>query len=187
MAWVSSLTIVDWGIVIIMVIAVLGGMSQGFFRSFCSLAGLVLGLAIAAWNYGRVAAMLMPIVRIHAVADTIAFLLLALLVMAVAAILGSFLARAFRSLGLGCLDGFAGAIFGFFQGVILVTLGMIAIVAFFPQARVLKEARLPRLFFGACHLSTQVTPHELALRIREGLRTLEEETPGWMHPGKIKS
>jgi membrane protein required for colicin V production len=166
------MTIVDWAIVIIMVIAVLGGMSQGFFRSFCSLAGLVLGLAV---------------VRIRAVADTIAFLLLALLIMAVAAFLGSFLARAFRSLGLGCLDGFAGAIFGFFQGVILVTLGIIAIVAFFPQARVLTEARLPRLFFGACHLSTHVTPHELELRIREGLRTLEEETPGWMHPGKIKS
>ena len=187
MAWANSMTIVDWAIVIIMVIAVLGGMSKGFFRSFCSLAGLVLGLAVAAWNYGHVAALLLPVVRIRAVADTIAFLLLALLIMAVAAFLGSFLARAFRSLGLGCLDGFAGAIFGFFQGVILVTLGIIAIVAFFPQARVLTEARLPRLFFGACHLSTHVTPHELALRIREGLRTLEEETPGWMHPGKIKS
>ncbi len=95
MAWANSMTIVDWAIVIIMVIAVLGGMSQGFFRSFCSLAGLVLGLAVAAWNYGHVAALLLPVVRIRAVADTIAFLLLALLIMAVAAFLGSFLARAF--------------------------------------------------------------------------------------------
>ncbi len=95
MAWVNSMTMVDWAIVVIMVIAVLGGLSQGFFRSFCSLGGLVLGLAIAAWNYGHVAAMLMPLVRIHAVADTIAFLLLALLVMAAAALLGAFLAKAF--------------------------------------------------------------------------------------------
>ena len=182
MAWANSLTMVDWAIVIIMVIAVLGGMSQGFFRSFCSLGGLVLGLAIAAWNYGHVAALLIPVVRIHAVADTIAFLLLALLVMAVCAFLGSFLARTFRLLGLGCLDGIAGAFFGFFQGVILVTLGILAIVAFFPPAHVLSEARLPRLFFGACHLSTHVTPHELAERIQEGLRTLEQETPAWMHP-----
>ncbi len=183
MAWVNTLKMVDWAIVVIMVIAVLGGLSQGFFRSFCSLGGLVLGLAIAAWNYGHVAAMLMPLIRIHAVANTIAFLLLALLVMAAASYLGAFLSKAFRSLGLGCLDGFAGAIFGFFQGIILVTLGMIAIVAFFPKAHVLSEARLPRMFFGACHLSTHVTPQELAQRIREGLRTLEDETPGWMHPG----
>lgn len=182
MVWINSMTMVDWVIVVIMVIAVFSGMSQGFFRSFCSLGGLVLGLAVAAWNYGHVAAMLMPVVRIHAVADTIAFLLLALLVMAVAALLGTFLARTFHLLGLGCLDGIAGAFFGFFQGVILVTLGIIAIVSFFPQAHVLSEARLPRLFFGACHLSTHVTPHELALRIREGLRTMEQETPGWMHP-----
>ncbi len=182
MAWVNSMTMADWAIVIIMVIAVLGGLSQGFFRSFCSLGGLVLGLAIASWNYGHVAGLLIPVVRIHAIADTIAFLLIALLVMAVSAFLGSFLAKTFRLLGLGCLDGIAGAFFGFFQGVILVTLGIIAIVAFYPQAHVLSEARLPRLFFGACHLSTHVSPKELALRIREGLRTLEQETPGWMHP-----
>ena len=123
-----------------------------------------------------------PAELLAAVADAIAFLLLALLVMAAAAFLGAFLSRTFRSLGLGCLEGFAGAIFGFFQGIILVTLCMIAIVAFFPKAHVLSEARLPRMFFGACHLSTHVTPQELAQRIREGLRTLEEETPEWMHP-----
>ena len=186
MAWIYTMTMVDWIIAFIMVMAVLGGLAQGFFRSFCSLGGLILGVAIASWNYGHVAAMMLPIVRIHAVADTIAFLLLALLVMAIAAFLGNFLSRAFEKLGLGCLDGIAGAFFGFFQGVILVTLGIIAIVAFFPQAHVLSEARLPRLFFGACHLSTHVTPEELAERIRGGLRTLEEETPEWMHPGKNK-
>src|ERR1039458_9201959 len=141
MAWANSLTMVDWAIVIIMVIAVLGGMSQGFFRSFCSLGGLVLGLAIAAWNYGHVAALLIPVVRIHAVADTIAFLLIALLVMALIGVIGNVLAKAFRLLGLGWLDGLAGGVFGFFQGVLMVTLGILVIVAFFPQAHWLAAGR----------------------------------------------
>jgi hypothetical protein len=85
-------------------------------------------------------------------------------------------------LGLGCLDGLAGAIFGFFQGIILVTLGILVIVAFFPPARFLAEARLPRLFFGSCHLSASMSPHDLAERVREGLKELEEKTPVWMHP-----
>ena len=174
--------LVDWAIVIIMVVAVIGGLTQGFFRSVCSLGGLVLGLAIAAWNYGHVAALLMPVIRIRAVADTIAFLLIALLVMALIGVIGNVLAKAFKLLGLGWLDGLAGGIFGFFQGVLMVTLGILVIVAFFPQAHWLAEARLPRMFFGATHLSSQMTPAELGDRIRQGLRTLEEESPQWMHP-----
>ena len=33
------------------------------------------------------------------------------------------------------------------------------------------------MFFGACHLSTHMSPAELAERVREGLRMLEEESP----------
>ena len=50
------MALVDWAIVAVMVLAVLGGLSQGFFRSVFSLGGLLLGLALAAWNYGRIAA-----------------------------------------------------------------------------------------------------------------------------------
>src|ERR1035437_8885138 len=122
------MTLVDWVIVVIMVLAVIGGLSQGFFRSVCSLGGLILGLAIAAWNYGHVAALFMPLVRIRAIADTVAFLLIALLVMAIIGLIGNLLAKTFRLLGLGWLDGLAGAVFGFFQGVVMVTLCILVIV-----------------------------------------------------------
>ena len=75
------MTLVDWAVVIILVCSVLAGLAQGFFRSACSLGGLILGLVIAAWNYGRVATHLIPLVHVMAIADTIAFLLIALLVM----------------------------------------------------------------------------------------------------------
>lgn len=176
------MTPVDWIIVFVLVIAVLAGLAQGFFRSVCSLGGLVLGLAIAAWNYGHLAAILMPVVRIAKVADAIGFLLIALVVMAVAAVVGAILAKMFRLLGLGWLDGLAGAAFGFLQGVLLVTLGILVTVTFFPQARWLVNSRLPRQFFGACHLSASLTPSDLAERVRKGLHSLEQESPRWMHP-----
>jgi membrane protein required for colicin V production len=180
-AW-ANFTWVDWTIVVFMVLAVLGGLAQGFFRSAASLGGLLLGLALAAWNYARVAALIKPLVRIESVADTIAFLLIALLVMGLVGVLGSFLAKAFQKIGLGCLDSLAGAIFGFIQGFLLVTLCIWVAVAFSPKAHWLTQSQLPRRFFGACHLSTHMSPAELAKRVREGLRTLEEESPEWMHP-----
>lgn len=178
--------LVDWAIVVAIVLAVLGGFTQGFFRAVCGLGGLLLGLAIAAWNYGRIAKLILPVVRIEAVANAIGFLLIALLVMALVSVAGKILSKTIHSLGLGCLDSLAGAAFGFFQGVLLVTLVILVTVAFFPKAHWLTEAKLPRLFFGACHLSTHVTPHELAERVRRGLNALEEQSPRWLHPGNNK-
>jgi membrane protein required for colicin V production len=175
---------VDWVIVIVMAVSMISGLAQGFFRSACALAGLVVGFSVAFWNYGRVSAVLMHLIPIRAVADAIAFILIAVLVMAIFAIVGAILAKTFSLIGLGCLDGLAGAIFGFFQGVILVTLGILVIVAFFPETQWLAQARLPKMFFGACHLSTHVSPAELAHRVRDGLKTLEQETPVWINPKK---
>lgn len=177
------MTLVDWAVVIIMVAAVVGGLVQGFFRSVCSLGGLVLGLVIAAWNYSRLAELMLPLVRVPAVANTIAFLVIALLVMGLIALIGNLLAKAFRIIGLGWLDGLAGGVFGFFQGVLLVVIFILVIVAFFPQTHWIADARLPRMFFGACHVSTSVTPSELGERMRSGLKSWEIESPSWMHPG----
>ena len=176
------MTLVDWGVVIVLISAVLGGLAQGFFRSVCSLGGLILGLVIAAWNYGHLASLLLPLVRITAVANTIAFLLIAILVSSLIGLIGNLLAKAFRLLGLGWLDALAGAVFGFFQGVVLVVIALLVAVAFFPQVRWIAEARLPRMFFGACHVSSNVTPSELGERLRSGLRTWESESPRWLHP-----
>ncbi len=174
---------VDGAIVLILALAVLGGLVQGFFRSFCSLAGLVLGLALGAWHYGWLARLLLPFVRVPQLANALGFLIIALVVMGLAGLAGSLLSRGFHSIGLGCVERLAGAVFGFFQGALLVTLVILVTVAFFPRAHWLTEARLPRFFFGACHLSTHMTPAELAERVRLSLMTLEEQSPRWLRPG----
>jgi len=175
------MTLVDWTIVIIMLAAVIAGMAQGFFRSVCSLGGLVLGLAVAAWNYARLARILIPLVRIPAIANTVAFVFIALLIMVLAALIGKILAKTLKTLGLGWLDGIAGAIFGFFQGVVLVVVFILVIVAFFPREQWLAESTLPRMFFGALHVSTHVTPSDLASRVRSGLHAVEEESQRLLH------
>ena len=176
------MTWVDWAIVIVLVISVLGGLSQGFLRAVCSLCGLIFGLIVAAWHYARVAALLLPVVRIEAVADAIGFLLIALLVMAVANIIGSIISKTVHRLGLGCLDRLAGGVFGFLQGALLITIGILVVLAFFPKAQSLADARLPKLFFGVCHLSTHVTPADLSDRVHHGLLLMEEHVPEWLHP-----
>jgi membrane protein required for colicin V production len=180
------MTLVDWIIVAVLAGSVLTGIAQGFLRSAFSLAGLLLGLVIASWNYEVAGALIRHVVRSREVANAIAFLLIALLVAAVAAIVGAFLSKVFQKIGLGCLDRLAGAVFGLFQGAVLVTVCILVTVAFFPETQWLTQATLPRYFFGACHLSTNVTPSGLAEHVRNDLDRLERESPAWMHPGKQK-
>ena len=180
------MTLVDWIIVVVLAAAVLAGIARGFFRSAFSLAGLIAGLSLAAWNYWRLAAVLKPMIHSVEVADAIAFIVIALLVMAVAAILGSLLAKVFEKVGLGCLDRLAGGIFGFVEGVLFVTVGILVTVAFFPQTVWLTEARVPRYFFGALHVSVRVTPTRLSDRVRTELQTLESESKQFIHEEKNK-
>jgi membrane protein required for colicin V production len=172
---------VDWVIIAVLLGAVIGGMAQGLFRTVCSLAGLILGIALACWNYLRVAAVFKPIVRVDSIADAIAFLLIAVAVMFIANLIGILLSKVFKSIGLGCIDSLGGAIVGFVQGVLLVTICILVTVAFFPQTQWLTQATLPKQFFGALHLGTHVTPAELKGRVQEGLKSLEHDTPQWMH------
>ena len=180
------MTLVDWVIVAVLIGAVLAGLARGFFRSAFSLAGLIVGLSLAAWNYWRLAGVLKPMVRSVEVADAIAFLVIALLVMLVAAILGSLLAKIFEKVGLGCLDRLAGGLFGFVEGLVFVLVCILVTVAFFPQTVWLTEAKLPRYFFGALHVSVRVTPSRLSDRVRKELQTLESESQKLIHEEKSK-
>jgi membrane protein required for colicin V production len=177
----QTMTWIDWLIVIVLAASTIGGLAQGLISSVCSLFGLIFGLAIAAWNYGRIAHILLPVVRIEALANALAFLLIAIVVMAIANLLGTVISKTAKKVGLGCLDSLAGGIFGFFQGVLMVAIGILVIVAFFPEAHWLTKAQMPKKFFGALHWSTDVTPTELANRVRHGLNEMENETPKWMH------
>jgi len=173
----------DLAIIVILIVATLGGMAQGFLRSICSLGGLVLGLLLAAWNYDRVAALLKPVIPVRPIDNVIGFLVIALLVMAAANLAGGILAKTIKGMGLGCLDKMGGAVVGFVQGTLLVMLCILVTVAFFPGQRWLADARLPQMFFGACHVSTQMSPGDLGNKVRDGLRSLENGSPKWMHPG----
>lgn len=176
------MTFVDWIIVAILAASVIGGLAQGFFRSAFSLGGLILGLILAAWNYHWVAAILVTFLRSLMLANAVAFLLIAIVVMAVAHLAGGLLSKLFHTIGLGCLDRLAGGLFGLFQGALLVTLCILVTLAFFPGTEWLTQSKLPKHFFGACHLSTHVSPSGLAERVQKELKTLEATSPEWMHP-----
>ena len=175
---------VDWAVVAILVIAFLSGLAQGFFRSICGLGGLILGLAVAAWNYHHLGTIFNKFIHPEGLSNAIAFIVIAIAVIVITGFIGHLFAKVFKLIGLGWLDGLAGGFFGLIQGALIVVIFILVMVAFFPQAHWIADAQIPRRFFAAAHLGSQITPSELGERVRSGLREWESQSPKWLHPSQ---
>lgn len=176
------MAIADWVIVVILAISAWSAFRQGFFVSLFSLGGLVLGLLLASWHYQQLMPTVSRFIHSEAAAEAVSFLLVALLVMVICGIAGRLLKALFHTIGLGWADRVLGAAFGLIRGVVLVTLGVMALAAFLPHISWLDESRLAHYFLNAAHETAAVTPADLEGRIRAGVKTIREAQPVWLQP-----
>jgi membrane protein required for colicin V production len=174
------MSLVDLAIMIVLAISAIIGLVQGFVRSFSALAGLVLGISLACWNYHRPGAMLVPLVHSVHLADAIGFVIIALTIMLLLGFVGAVFAKALRFIDLGWIDMLGGAAFGFLEGAGLITICIIVSMAFFPNSQWMANSELPRMFFSACGQVMEISPGDLAKRLRDGMAGVEAETPAWM-------
>jgi membrane protein required for colicin V production len=176
------MNLADLLIIILLSVCVVSAFAKGFFVEVCSLVGVILGLFIAAANYAGFARWILLVVRNHAAANLVAFLLIVLLVMVVAGLAGRLLRGLFRGVGLGIVDRLLGAAFGLVEGCVVVTLVLMGIVAFLPRQDWLSRSRLAPVFLTAAHGGSQVVPFALGEEIRQGLEALRMAQPGWLKP-----
>jgi membrane protein required for colicin V production len=176
------MALIDWAIVIILIVSVLSAAKHGFFVEAFSLAGIILGLLLASWNYQKLLPWIDRWVHSPGVAEAIAFIAIAIAVMVIAGLAGRLIRWSVRSIGLGWADRFIGAIFGLLKGCVLVTLGIMAIAAFLPHATWLDRSKFAPYFLSAAHEASAVTPAQLGERIREGVKAIRDAQPDWLKP-----
>ena len=174
----------DLLIVAVLAISTVSAFVRGFFLEVFSLAGLFVGLIVASEEYGPVASWLQhwagrwtsSTAARQDMTELAAFLLLSLGVMLLATLVGRLLRGAARQVGLGFLDRILGAGLGFIKGCVVITLVVMAITAFLPQADFVKRSRLAPFFVDAAHQASHITPVELGEKIRRGAGMLHPAT-----------
>jgi membrane protein required for colicin V production len=166
------MNLADLLIIAVLVVSVVSAFVKGFFVEVFSLAGLILGLFLAAANYGAFAPWVQRVVQNPEVANLIAFLVIALLVMLLAGLAGRLLRGLLRGVGLGIVDRLLGAVFGLVKGCVVVTLVLMGMVAFLPGRAWLDNSRLAPVFLTAAHGGSHVVPFDLGVKIRQGLEAL---------------
>ena len=175
------MAVADWVILAILLFNAVQAARRGIFVEAFALGGIVVGVGVASWNYTRVLPWFLRWIHTTALAEAASFLTIVAAIMLVAAIIGRAIRWSVRTIGLGWADRFLGALFGLVKGAVLVTLGAMLLVAFWPASRVLHGSRLAPYFVAVARSSTVGTPAELRDKVAYGARLLSEHLPSSLH------
>lgn len=169
------MTWADWAILGVIVLSILLAAAQGFFVEIFSLAGVVVGYVVAAWGHHRVGLWFAPYVKTEAIADLAGFLTILFAVMIVAGMAGRIVRWALTEVGLRWVDRLLGAAFGLVRGLVIVTAVLLALAAFAPGSRLLRDSQFAGYFLVAGRGASWLAPAEVRRKFREGLDVLRNE------------
>jgi membrane protein required for colicin V production len=162
------MNLADWVILGTILLSVLLAASQGFFYEVFSLAGVIVGYLLAAWEYRRLADRLSSYVKSDWVAEITAFLVIFLAVVILAGILGRIFRWLLKKAGLRWFDRLLGAAFGLLRGALLVAITLMAVTTFAPGSRWLSGSQLAPYFIVLARAASWVAPTEVRARFRQG-------------------
>lgn len=171
-----GLSILDWAIVLVILLSTLQAIAEGFVHEFFSLAGVVIGYLIAAWEYPRVAAWYARYTTSHWTADIAGFFTIFLAVVLLAGLVGRLARWAVQGIGLRWFDRFLGALFGCLRGVLISAVVVLALAAFAPQWG-LRQSRIAPFVLVTSRSLIWAAPADLRQRFWDGwnlLRTVPE-------------
>ena len=170
-------SVLDWLVLLVIVLNVVGAIAQGFFYELFSFAGVVVGYLIAAWEYPRVAAFYTHYVNSAWVADIAGFLTIFFVVSLLGGAVGKIAQWAIHEVGLRSLDRLLGGLFGLLKGVVMCTVVVMALAAFSPTSPWIQESRIAPFMLVTGRALIWAAPAELRQKFRDGwnlLRTVPE-------------
>jgi membrane protein required for colicin V production len=165
---------IDWLIVGVVAVSVLLAASQGFFFEMFSLAGVVVGYVVAAWEYPRVAAWFNPYVKSAWMADIAGFVAIFLGVVLLAGIAGRMARWSMKEIGLRWFDRVLGGAFGLLRGLLVVTVLVLAVASFAPESKLLAGSRFAPYLLVVARGATWVAPSQVRQQFRIGVQALRD-------------
>lgn len=114
------MTILDYVVLGIIFVSILVSVMRGFVREILSLAGWVIAFMVASSFAGQFEPMLPSSVTGESVRILLAFVVVFIVVLFVMMLFAMLLSAAIKSVGLGFVDRFLGAFFGFLRGFVIV-------------------------------------------------------------------
>lgn len=163
------MTAADWLIVVVILLNVITAAIHGFFAEALSMAGLVIGYIVAAWQYPGLAAWFATFLKNDLLADIFAFLVIFFAILILFSIAGRVARKLMKAAGLSGFDRFLGALLGLVKGGLVVAVVLMGMTAFTPTSRMLEKSELAPYFLVVGRAAIWVAPSALRARFYEGL------------------
>jgi membrane protein required for colicin V production len=163
------MTAADWLIVVVILLSIISAGIQGFFAEALSMAGLVIGYIVAAWQYPGLAAWFMSFLKNQWLADIFSFLIIFFAILIAFSFAGRVARKLMKAAGLSGFDRFLGALLGVVKGALVVAVVLMGMTAFTPTSQMLKNSELAPYFLVVGRAAIWVAPSALRARFYEGL------------------
>ena len=162
----------DWIIFALLLLNVVSAAIQGFFAEALSMAGLIVGYIVAAWQYPRLAVWLSSFFKSEWLADIFGFLIIFFAIVLLFGIAGRIARWVMKEAGLSGFDRFLGAVLGLLKGGLMVAVILMGLTAFTPTSKLLEDSQLAPYFLVAGRAAIWVAPSDFRTRFYEGLDLL---------------
>ena len=159
----------DWIIFALLLLNVVSAAIQGFFAEALSMAGLIVGYIVAAWQYPRLAGWLSSFFKSEWLADIFGFLIIFFAILILFSIAGRVARKLMKAAGLSGFDRFLGALLGLVKGGLVVAVVLMGLTAFTPTSKMLENSELAPYFLVVGRAAIWVAPSQLRARFYEGL------------------
>jgi membrane protein required for colicin V production len=163
------MTPADWLIILVIVLNVVLAAMHGFFAEALSMAGLVVGYIVAAWQYQRLAGWLLTFLNSELLAEIFGFLIIFFVILLLFSVAGRIARRLMREVGLSGFDRFLGALLGVVKGAFAVAVVLMGMTAFTPTSSMLEKSELAPYFLVVGRAAIWLAPAALRAKFDEGL------------------
>lgn len=166
------MTPADWVICLVVLLNVVTAAMQGFFSEALTLAGLVVGYIVAAWQYRSLAEWLEKFLKNDWLAEILGFLIIFFAIVLLFGIAARIARWVMKHSGLSGLDRFLGGLLGLAKGGLMVAVILMGMTAFAPTSKLLENSQLAPYFLVLGQAAKWLAPTELRMRFDQGLDLL---------------
>ena len=166
------MTPADWIICALVLVNVVAAAMQGFFSEALTMAGLIVGYVVAAWQYRSLAEWFESFLKNEWLAEILGFLIIFFAILILFGIAARIARWVMKEAGLSGFDRFLGGVLGLLKGGLMVAVILMGMTAFAPTSKLLANSQLAPYFLVVGRAAMWLAPSDLRARFNQGLELL---------------
>jgi membrane protein required for colicin V production len=169
------MTLLDLLLALIVGGSVIGGFITGFTRTAFGIVATIVGIVLGFWLYDVPGAWFEGMVGKTA-GNLFGFFVVFAIVLAVGALLGRVISKAFKFVGLGIVDRLGGAAFGLVRGIFVAAAAVAVLLAATPRPvpNWMRGSQLLPYALGASNLAASLAPRALKNAVSESIGEIKK-------------